>query len=174
MSDDWFENDDLFFHELQEGHRYARLVAARIEAEGIRAVVTPMRVRGHVADRHDFADESDLTVGTVRPCIIDVKSRDLDFTGPRDYPYPTALVDTVKGWEQKLHKPLAIVLVSQRTEGIAVIRVSGESRWLRQRRFDHKRRIEDVFFEVAKRELATFEEFVEWLRQRENPPPPAP
>lgn len=167
MGSDWFENDELFFEELREGHRAAEAVGDALSQRELEVVVTPLEVRERVEDRYDFADEHDLLVGRARPCRIDVKSRGLNFEGPVDYPYETALVDTVAGWRQKTHKPVAIVLVSQATGGMAVIRGSSEDRWRSRRRYDRRRRIEDDFLEVDKHELATFDALVDWLRERE-------
>lgn len=168
MTPDWFDNDDLFFEQLRDGHLQAERVADVLRTAGLPVVVTPMEVRARVEERGAFADEYDLLVGARRPCPVDVKSRKLYFTGPDDFPYPTALVDTASGWEQKRRKPLAVVLISQSTGGLAVIRPSGASQWTRQRRFDNARRIHDVFLEVERERLATMDEFVAWLRARED------
>jgi hypothetical protein len=167
---DWFDNDDLFRRELAEGHAYANYVADQIRQRGLQVEVTPMEWRNTIEDRHRFSDEFDLTVGSRRRCRVDVKSRRLAFTGPDDYPWPTALVDTVSGWDAKATKPSAIVLVSQETRGLAVIRVSTQGDWVVRRRFDQVRRIEDDFYEVRRDLLASFDELVAWLRQREELP----
>jgi hypothetical protein len=164
---DWFSNDELFRRELEEGHIHAADVAARLRASGLPVAVTPLEWRQSIEDRHTFSDEIDLTVGTRHPSRVDVKSRRLIFDGPGDYPYPTALVDTVAGWEAKARKPVAIVLASQHTGGLAVIRVSTRQEWTTRRRFDDVRRIEDDFYEVDRHLLASFDEFVAWLRRRE-------
>jgi hypothetical protein len=166
---DWFDNDELFRRELEEGHGFAVHVAERFREKGIAAHVTPMEWRASIDDRTRFADEFDLKVGERAPCRIDVKSRRLDFTGPHDYPWSTALVDTVYGWKAKDKKPAAIVLVSQATSGLAVIRVSSCGEWVVRRRFDNVRRIYDDFFEVRRELLASFDELVAWLRLREEP-----
>jgi hypothetical protein len=127
-----------------------------------------MEWRDTIDDRHRFSDEFDLRVGVRRPCRVDVKSRRLEFTGPHDYPWSTALVDTVSGWNAKAIKPAAIVLVSQQTRALAVIRGSTEPDWIVRRRFDNVRRIEDDFYEVQRELLASFDDLVEWLRHREQ------
>jgi hypothetical protein len=167
---DWFENDGLFLTELQDGHREAIGVADRLRDRGLAVEVTPFEWRETIDHRHRFADEVDLTVGTRAPCHVDVKSRRLSFRGPSDYPWPTALVDTVSGWEAKTRKPVAVILVSKTTGGLAVVRSSTRAQWTTSRRFDSRRGIEDSFFEVDKELLAPFDEFVEWLHQRDTPP----
>jgi hypothetical protein len=165
---DWFDNDALFLEQLAEGHRWAEHAAERLRSAGIAVQVTPMEVRAHIDDRADFADEWDMSVGSRAPCRLDVKSRNLAFTSIDDYPFETALVDTVAGWEAKERHPHAIILVSQKTEALVVIPVSTRGSWTRARRFDRVRGIEDVFYEVDRRELRPIDDLVTWLRRREH------
>ena len=112
---DWFDNDELFAELLRTGHQWAERVARELRTHGLHVSVTPMAWRESIECRGEFSDEIDLTVGLRRRKTIDVKSRNLAFTSPEDYPYETALVDTVSGWQAKPRKPAAIVLVSQIT-----------------------------------------------------------
>ena len=166
MAPDWFENDDLFREQLRAGHEYATFVADHLRAAGLTIAVTPMEWRATVEARHEFADEFDLVVGHTRRKIVDVKSRKIDFTGPGDYPYPTAFVDTVSGWEAKVHRPAAIVLVSQQTNAMAVIPVSTKEQWTRKRRHDNVRNIDDEFFFVRRDLLRPIDDLVDWLREQ--------
>ena len=161
-SKDWFDDEKKFVDRLGTGHRYAQAVAGRLRDRGLAVEVTPMEIREHIDARHEFADEIDLRVGRARR-RVDVKSRGLSFTGPNDFPHPTAFVDTVAGWEHKTYKPCAIVLISQRTHGLAVIPASTRKTWKPRRAFDHDREIYDWFFMVARTKLAPFDDFVEWL-----------
>lgn len=165
---DWFANEELFREELEAGHQAAEEVARRIEAAGIPVSVTPLRLRDSIEERYEFADEFDLLVGERHPCKVDVKSRRLAFTGPADYPYPTAFVDTVSGWEAKGSKPVAVVLVSRLSGGLAVIGLSTREHWSIVRRFDHVRRIEDRFYAVPRERLRSFESFTDYLKERER------
>jgi hypothetical protein len=164
---DWFADDDKFVSRLKTGHQYAEYAAERLTQRGLHVEITPLEIREDIEARHRFADEFDLRVGEGLH-IVDVKSRTLKFSGPGDYPYATAFVDTVSSWERKTHKPCAIVLVSQPTGGLAVIRASTRPQWTRSWRYDHDRRIWDWFFEVSCDELATFDQFVDWLHAQQE------
>jgi hypothetical protein len=166
---DWFENDPLFRAQLEAGHAAAEIVANRLRSEGIVVEVTPLRWRENIEARKEFVDEFDLRVGSLRPCLVDVKSRNLKFSGPRDFPYPTAFVDTVSGWEAKTHKPVAIILVSAFTHGMAVIGRSTRPHWVARPGFDNVRKIQDSWYHIPREKLETFEKFVLWLRAREDP-----
>jgi hypothetical protein len=161
---DWFDNDQLFFAQATIGHQFAERVAERLRRSGCEATANPLQFRDKVSERWRFRTEQDVLVAAPRKAVVEVKSRDLSFTGPEDYPYATAIVDTVGGWEVKEPPPNAVVLVSQRTGGMAVVRTSTSSTWTTVRRRDHIRQIDDLFYEVERKSLTTFDEFVAWLR----------
>lgn len=166
---DWFSNDELFLRELAVGHRHAELVAAALRQEGLAVTVTPMEIREDVCDRERFSDEFDLLVGQRAPCVIDVKSRDLAF-GASGYPYPSAFVDTVSGWNAKVTKPMAIVLISQQTREMQVVSVRRQAAWWIESRFDRRRQIDESFYMERADQLRPFAELVAWLRAREELP----
>lgn len=166
---DWFEHEELFVAQLRTGYQFAEYVARRMREREIAVRVTPMEIRDDIEDRHRFADEHDLTVGRHRKIRIDVKSRNLAFTSRADYPYPTALVDTLPGWRAKTFKPAAIVLVSQITRAMVVVPRSTEARWTVRRRTDHVRSIDDRFLEVPRGVLRSFEDLVRWIEEVDLP-----
>lgn len=123
-----------------------------------------MAWRRSIDRRGDFADEIDLTVGRERRRTLDVKSRNIAFTSPADYPYETALVDTVSGWQAKPRKPAAIVLVSQITSAMLVIPTSTEPGWTTRRRHDRVRGMDDRFLEIPRGMLVQLSPLVDWLK----------
>jgi hypothetical protein len=162
---DWFENDELFRELLETGHAFAVKVAEALLSEGLAVTVTPMEWRETIEDRHEFADECDLVVGRSRQQVVDVKSRKLRFSGPADFPYRTAFVDTVSGWNAKTRKPIAIVLVSQRIPGgMAVIPRSTEPQWTQEIKYDRTREIEDRYYMIEKSLLRPIGDLVAYLR----------
>ena len=168
MATNWLENDALFRHHLEHGHRMAELVAGAIREHGIAVQVTPLRWREHVSERGAFADEHDLTVGTRCPCRVDVKSQSRAFTSPADWPFPRAFVDTVAGWDAKTHKPSAVVLVSDVTGAALVVPGSSRELWERHTAYDSVRGFTETFYALPPSHLRSFVQFVDWLRQRES------
>jgi hypothetical protein len=163
---DWFENDELFRSELQAGHRHAELVAARLRAARLPITVTPLEWRKDIADRARFGDERDIIVDfAFDEIVVEVKSRRLAFEEqPSSYPYNTALVDTVSGWNRKQTTPRAVVVVSQRTRAMLVVPVRAtRSRWTVERRFDRVRKIRYDWLAVARVDLVPFERLLAWL-----------
>jgi hypothetical protein len=163
---DWFANDALFFQQLEEGHRWALRVGWRLLAEGFPVQVTKPTRRPRINDRGVYTDELDIRVGRRDPLVLEVKSRALAFTDePASYPYATAFVDTAKGWEAKEHKPVAVVLVSQRTGSMLVIPVrTSRKTWRTEQRTDRVRGISERFYTVKKEQLQRFDALVSWLR----------
>ena len=168
---DWFANDRLFRQELEAGHRWAGLVAARLVEAGLDVHLTPMEWRETVEDRHRFADERDIEVRLEEATFtIEAKSRRLAFgDDPVSYPYNTALVDTVTGWDQKVVKPKAVVLVSQQTSSMLVVPVrSTRGQWTVKRTRDRIRGIEDRWYECRSSALLPFGDLVRWLQERQD------
>ena len=168
---EWFDNDELFRQKLETGHRWARAVAERLQAEGIDARLTPLRWRNSIDDRHRFRNEQDVVVNTDEgQYVIEVKSRDLDFDEePSSYPYDTAYVDTVSGWDQKDREPTAVVLVSQLTGGMLVVPVrKTRAHWRKVRNFDRRRSISDWWYEVDKQFLKPMSDLISWLATRSH------
>lgn len=167
---DWFDNDALFRRELEAGHRWASMVVTRLKEEGVPAELTPLQWREDIKDRHDFAAETDITVPTPSGVIqIESKSRNLRFTDePSSYPYSTAFVDTVSGWNKKPEKPFAVVLTSQKTSQMLVIpsRQSPRDSWMVKDAYDRVRNIPDQWYEVPRNTLRTFQALVDEIRRR--------
>jgi hypothetical protein len=169
---DWFSNDPLFRRELEAGHHWASLVAARLMDAGLDARLTPVAWRETIDDRHRFADERDIEVHAGTEVVsIEAKSRRLAFTeDPATYPYATALVDTVSGWDQKIVKPKAVVLVSRETEAMLVVPVrTTQPRWTVKTTRDRVRNSEDRWYQCPKSLLLPFATLVAWL-ERSSPP----
>lgn len=159
----WLENHELFARELQTGHRWAIYAAEVLCEHGVNAQALPLTFRpsNSVEDRSKYYNEFDLLVEGYR---VDVKSRRLSFTSPGDYPYDTAIVDTVQGWKRKTDKPVAVLLVSQLAKGIVVVPPSQQHRWTKVTRFDSVRKCEFENYEAPRDDLKTLEEFIEWIR----------
>ena len=163
---DWFANDELFRSELEAGHEWARLVAERLQAAGIAAALTPMAWRRDVDDRGRFNNERDVEVETGRGTLaIEVKSRRLAFTDEvASYPYDTALVDTVSGWEAKRQKPVAVVLVSRKAAGILVVSTRRtRDLWTVKHTHDRVRGIDDQWYQCPAALLLPFRVLSDWL-----------
>ncbi len=164
MTTDWFENDALFRKELVEGHKWAAMVADRLNDAGIPAELTPMAWRQSIDDRYEFADEVDIVVETRAGTLaIESKSRNLHFTeDPSSFPYSTALVDTVYSWDRKITKRFAVVIVSQQTEQMLVVPPnSSRAEWTVKEGYDRVRNIPDRWYEVPTRFLVPFQQLVD-------------
>jgi hypothetical protein len=164
----WLLPDGFFRAEVEAAHPFVVAVAERLAAEGLKAEVTPLRLVESHAEIKDYEDEFDLLVGERRPARVEVKARNLPFTSPVDYPYPTAIVETWHGLEAKKVRPVAEVLVSRETMGMVVVPFSTWATWTRRWRFDTKRKQNVEFAEVQTRLLESWDRFVEYLRRREQ------
>jgi hypothetical protein len=157
----WIENDELFKRELAVGSKWANFVADALNSSGVPCHATEMVFRDNISQIADFS-ENDKDVVLENPLgFVEVKSRNLSFCSTNEsYPYDTAFVDTADGWAKKAEKPLAVVLVSQRTSEMLVIPSTSESSWGQESKYDRVRGIFETWLTVHKSQLRPFSELV--------------
>jgi hypothetical protein len=78
------------------------------------------------------------------------------------------MIDTVSGFDSKIIKPFAYVMISQITQGIFVIPTSTKYDWTIRTYWDADRQIEDQFYMVKKRHCRPFIEMIDVLLERAN------
>ena len=163
----WMRDTEGFRRFLESGHLYAEKVGERLRESGCKVTVTPMKFRASVDEIAEYADELDVVIEASdgRRFIVESKSRDLIFGElPGSYPWPTAFVDTKKGFDQKTTKPDAVVLVSTRTDAMLVIAVQRTiARWTVEHKRDHKRQIWDDWYMVPKMDLSQMQYLIKHL-----------
>jgi len=146
-------SDDNFRRRLVASLPSLELVAEGLARAGVSAEVSEYRFRENVQEIAGYTEgEKDLVLRKSRFCV-EVKSRDLSWTTPGDYPYGTAFVDTVAGFERKRKKPIAYVLVSNRTGAMACVPEFTCTGWTQERRRDRERGILDNFYMVDRKLL---------------------
>ena len=162
----WFQNDDLFFKECREGQKWQEYVGAYLKECGINIDVSELSFRENPnvseysdnesgrwamarkkmdAARKDYVNSKDIIVLPNR--VVEVKSRNLKFTNPEDFPFATVIIDTVLGYEQKDPKPRLYVSVSKVTGQIIATNGWASKKWLKKKRFDRKREIWETNYE---------------------------
>jgi hypothetical protein len=156
------ERRAYFLEQLRIGDKWADHVADMIMKAGKPAYATPTKVAQSEAEIQEFTRyEKDIILSDNRS--LEVKSRSFAFTGVESYPYETVFVDTVEGWAEKVVKPVAVAVVSQRTGGIVMVPISSAAVWSEKRIYDSKRCFEVNVLECPRSALKSFEEFLAWL-----------
>lgn len=162
----WIENDALFKQELETGNRWANHVANVLNDNGVPCYATKMVFRDSISEIEDFSKFDKDVVLTNPSGHVEVKSRNLSFGSTFDsYPYETAFVDTLDGWNKKEEKPLAVLLVSQKTSEILVIPTTSETSWGQETKYDRVRNIWETWITVHKTHLRPLSDFITHLRQ---------
>jgi|OpeIllAssembly_1097287.scaffolds.fasta_scaffold00492_8 hypothetical protein len=167
----WMENDELFRKELAEGQKYERIVAGWLAEEGISVKVPPQKCRPHVRERHHYGGGKQCDIILVDlDEVLEVKSRNEEFTCVEDFPYPTIFVDTVWAWERKPKKPLAVVVVSQLTErGRFVIPRFTSERWVKVAKHDTVRDTDRIWWSAPRDCCVTWERLIARLKGERTP-----
>ena len=109
-----------------------------------------------------------FTTGIVNGKVIEVKSRGgtcSSFTCPEDFPYQTAIVDTVYGFENKDRKPDYYVIVGQDSLGTAVVDCSDRDKWSQTKFYDRYEGKSNMSYTVRREDMKPFEWLVDKLTQ---------
>lgn len=148
---------------MSEGHKYNKVVSMRLKDEGIDSLVPDLEFAQTREEIKDFtANEKDIIVGDH---VLEVKSRNLYFTDdPSTFPYDDLIIDTVSGFEGKANKPLAYVMVSQRTGGMFVVPSYTSKDWRVEVKYDRDRKHEDKFYLASKANGRPFATLVKHLK----------
>lgn len=160
---DWFENDELFRRECAAGHAWERHAGHFFLLHGFETHLGKQTIRDHVSQAHRYAAQLDLTCEGVR---FEVKSRNVVFHTPDDFPFETIFVDTVGGWDQKPVKPNILLCISRETGAIIWLPTAAtKDRWAIVAKHDNVRSIDERFYEAPKRLWRKSEELVDVLRK---------
>jgi len=161
--DAWIANDELFRRELALGYELQCYVGQKLEDEGLEVYVPPLRVRPDVNDRAEYADKGDIFVGHDPTFILQVKSRKLWFTGPKDFPFEDVIFYAKHAFDILDPKPVATVIISQQTQGIAVVSTRSKLHWKVLRSKDYTRQYRQNVYTIHRDRLLSFQKLVEFL-----------
>jgi hypothetical protein len=152
---------------MREGHGYNLYVADLLQHFGVPQVDVPdfTIATTHDEIRDKTLNEKDVIVGDL---VLEVKSSSRSFTNVDDFPFNPVIIDTVSGFDSKIIKPFAYVMISQITQGIFVIPTSTKYDWTIEKYYDGYRKIEERFYLVKKRHCRPFIEMVDVLLERAN------
>ena len=154
---------------FREGGKYAEMVAARLQADGIRCYAPAIQIARTQQEReHMTMYETDIVFDWMQQGL-EVKSSSRVFGDMVDaYPNETLFVDTVSGFDAKVVKPIAYIFVSQRGGGMVCLSPKTQPSWRRVEAYDRKREINDCFYSVDKGKLQSYEALVKWLTQNQG------
>lgn len=109
----WIEDLDYFRDQCLLGKEFERFVAAKLSKHDIQVSVEDDGIRDSIGQIARYTKTSgDLKI---KGWPFEVKSRNVRFTTPDDFPYWPMFVDTVKSFDQKSIKPKGYIFVSQPT-----------------------------------------------------------
>lgn len=162
----WKDNDKLFFKELKEGYEWQKLAATFFEDRGLTVQMPELSIRDSFEEAGEYLDTKDLLVNGH---IIEVKSRREKFTSAEDFPYSTIFVDTVAGYDSKVTKPLAYVMISRETKTMLCLPSWKRPKyWTQEKRFDRIRKIYETFYMCPKNRLQSLEDLVIYIKSNNN------
>lgn len=150
-----------------EGHSYNKIVAQYLIDNGIPCTVPELQIAKNSGERrHMTLTEKDIVLDLI-PHVLEVKNVSIEFGwDPKDFPFPTTIVDTVNSYEDKQQKPLAYILRSKKTGAMLAVRPSSKDRWGQKNLYDKKQELTDNFYIVNKRDLRSMDELIAYIASR--------
>jgi hypothetical protein len=151
------------------GGFWSKEVAKVLNGRGVRCVAPDVKIAKNNHERDEMTKfEKDIIFDWTDKCL-EVKSSTREFTDDVfQYPFDSLFVDTVSGYDAKVDKPLAYVLISQKTRGIVCISPKTYDKWRKVNTFDHKREIMEWFYSAPKGVLQPFDSLVNHLIKIQN------
>ena len=134
--------DDEFLDNLHAGYAYQKALAHRLVDEGFAVYCPPLRVRPAYSERGDYSDGGDMFISHVGknadgitlfdyPSRMEVRSRNLTFNGPHDFPFDTVLLDPVSRWEDG-YQPDIYAVISRETEAVMFLSSETKPDWVKE------------------------------------------
>ena len=170
----FFDEKSTHFKEnLEASEEYRQMVARYLMERGVRIEVPPMEYRKDMNDRGRFKNEKDIIawpgVADHEMCVVEVKSRDQEFTDAQDfsrrlkrkYGQTGIFVDTTHGWSQKDPKPKLIVMVSMKTKAMIALPGKTQEHWYTGNHHDNSKGFNDNFYKCEPEHFISMEEAVE-------------
>lgn len=159
----WSENNELFIKELSDGFAWQTLPMLFFKLHGFDVEMPELEIREEsIKNASKYFNSKDLLVNGKR---IEIKSRKEKFTSPDSFPYPTAMVDTVKKFNGREDKPVAYIMISRDTGSMLWVDATRNSDWEIIERFDNTRKFNEKFFVVKKEKLLTMNLLVSALKK---------
>jgi hypothetical protein len=150
---------------MREGHGFNLYVADLLQTFGVPNVVVPEFSMAATYDEriNKTLNEKDIVIDDL---VLEIKSSSRSFKNADDFPHNPLIVDTVHGYDSKVIKPWAYVIISQITRGIFVIPTATKQYWTITTFYDAQRDIEERFYMTSKRHCRPFLEMVDLLLER--------
>ena len=137
-------DDPSFVDDLKRSQSSVWMVARWLNERGYNVVVRPLRIRESVEQMAEYGDLGDLEIIQ----RVEVKQREVAFTGATDYPFPTVIVDVAHTWDRARPKPHAYIIVSQDKSTAAIVMGASFSQWVKVERFDAAKKRNRTFYEA--------------------------
>jgi hypothetical protein len=150
---------------FKKGHFYNKMVASFLNDNGINCYAPELKIAQNSQEIREMTQtEKDIVLTGIHDGVLEVKTSSREFGwDPADFPYSETIVDTVSSYEEKIIKPLAYVLVSQKTEAMVALPPSTKSRWKVRRLYDNKQELWDDFYVIQKQDIAEIGKLINYL-----------
>lgn len=149
-----------FRNSLSEGHKAEKSWVESLRLLGL-AVAHGQKV---VLTKHDKLKDHCGNPDAAVVMTVEIKERNLSFTGPEDFPYETVFVDDLRGLGMEQLRPIAYVFVSRHTGAwVWITPLDKDDSWQETKVFDKSRNHEMGMLVAPKAHLRRAEELLSYL-----------
>lgn len=159
----WSKDTEKFKKELTDGFAWQELPAVFLKIHGFQVEMPTLVFRDSIKDASKFFETKDLIVNGKR---IEVKSRKEKFSTPDDFPYSTAIIDTVKKLDGRDEVPHAYIMISRFTGCMLWANPQNREGWKIEKKFDRTRKYWDSFYIMPKNDLLTMDSFLDFIKDK--------
>jgi hypothetical protein len=103
-------------------------VAEWLHKKGKTIEIPMLNVMPQNSDPMDYVDDGDIFI--IKRERIEVKHRNVNFTGPHDFPYPTMLVSNKAAVDRANNEVVAYINLSKDMQNMAIIPRETRDSWL--------------------------------------------
>lgn len=171
----WQRNDALFRDKLEQSHAAVKMIAARLEDQGIPAEVQELRVRDHYDNRAAYDDHGrDILVQRPSGRILAFDVKQLiaccrrwkrRCQGILDYPYPEVIVHNWHTWNRPGRgKPDAVIKTHYPSGVTFVMPLQTEKLWRKDYIWDSTRDVGGYVYKISKFDAKSFDWLVERIK----------
>jgi len=144
-----------------EGGEWAKHVALLLNQAGVSCHAPAVQIARNNAERRNMTlNEKDILLDDFDFCL-EVKSTKGDHTTDiKEFPWRSLFVDTVSGYDAKIEKPFAYIIVSKVTGDPVCILTETYPKWSIKTTRDENQHITESFYSASASLLISFDELV--------------
>lgn len=141
------ESDRRFISALKKSEEAVIAVTRYLHNQGHTVLVRPVSIRPSFEKRWEYIDDGDLEI--IQSKHIEVKHRDIDFSGTHDFPFDQVFIDSCYKYDTKKQKPYAYFLVNKKMTGAFIVKCETAPQWTKATTYTANMKREEKIYQCS-------------------------